>query len=85
MIEIDYERLPCPVWFIWGSRDNRATRHSTKLTHIDDAKALVEQIRASGKDDVGFVELDGGHTILYDEPELVVDAIRQALGRSSPR
>jgi pimeloyl-ACP methyl ester carboxylesterase len=66
-LEVDYTSLQMPVLMIWGNKD-------TYVTSIDHARKTHSLIPNST-----FVEVDGGHTVLFKNPEIVVNKIKENL------
>ncbi|MEK7592428.1 MAG: hypothetical protein AAB508_03465, partial [Patescibacteria group bacterium] len=70
-IEKDYGRFP--ILFVWGDRDGKEFNLYGSC-NVDDARSVAKKLRAKGKD-IRFITVSGGHTILYEKPEYVVNEI----------
>ncbi len=67
VINVDYLRLKTPTILVWGKND-------WFITPVSDAYRLKRKIKGSR-----LVLVDGGHTILYQDPEYVVGEIVKSL------
>ena len=59
-----------PILFVWGDRDGREWSLYGSC-HVDEAKNLYRKMKEEGRK-VKFIEVDGGHTILYQKPKYVI-------------
>ena len=64
--DIDYSKINAHTLLVWGNRD--------QLTPLKYAHRLNTEIKNSK-----LILVDGGHTILYQKPEYVIDKIISAL------
>ena len=66
-----------PIIMLWGDRDGREFNRYGYCP-VDDAEKLAQEFRARGMD-VTFATVHGGHTILYEQPRLVVGELIKLL------
>lgn len=66
-----------PILFVWGNRDGREFS-IYRSCHVDEAKKLYRKMKEEGRK-VKFVEVEGGHTILYQKPEYVINETMKGL------
>jgi len=71
LIEKDYGSFP--ILFVWGDRDGKEFNLYGSC-NVDDARSVADKLRAKGKE-IKFITVSGGHTILYEKPEYVVNEI----------
>lgn len=78
-MKVDYS--VCPVIMLWGERDGEEHTivEGGGIAHIRIAQELYKKIRDVNPR-VQFVTLEGGHTILYENPSYVVGEIRKRIG-----
>lgn len=74
---IDRQYADFPIIMIWGDRDGKEFNVFGSCD-VDYAKKLAAKMEREGKN-VYFITVRGGHTILYQKPRMVIDAILQKI------
>lgn len=64
--DMDYERIQCPVLFVWGEKDTKVP--------LPKAQDMQQKVR-DGK----LVTVPGGHTTLYFHPKDIIHTVLQNL------
>ncbi len=67
-----------PIVVLTGTKASLQMRKSFKEAHI----ALNEELAALTSSSSHVITVKSGHTLLFTEPELVIDAIRSVISKS---
>lgn len=69
------------IIMLWGDRDGKEF-NVAGYCPVDDAKIVYEKLRREGRN-VNFLTVSGGHTVLYQKPEMVIGEILKLLPKNS--
>lgn len=62
-----------PILFVWGDKDGKEFNIWGSIP-VEFAEELVAKMKREGRN-VKLITVDGGHTILYEKPEMVINEI----------
>ena len=75
LLDRPYENFP--IIFCQGDRDGKSL-NVYGYSPMDEGAKLFEKLKNQGKK-VDFIELKGGHDILYKDPKYVLEKVKEVL------